>query len=185
MAAADACDVFLPWPGFEGRADDRVRLVRPAHAAYQIAARHHPNWSGCTPGARSLHARNAHEVLGATLDAPSKFLLCWTPDGADGLSVPTTRATGGTGQAIRIAVAYGVPVFNLERPDHRDRVERMLTRAQNLRETSGGNPVGILARTDLLPAPYPPDTGHPLDKRPWICAAPDPTASMAPPRAPW
>lgn len=56
------------------------------------------------------------------LDDPAAFVLCWTPDGSlDG----TGSDTGGTGQALRIAAAYDVPVFNLQRPDHRARVEQL------------------------------------------------------------
>jgi hypothetical protein len=40
---------------------------------------------------------------------------------------PTGRSTGGTGQAIRLAVAWGVDVLDLARPDHRARVEAELT----------------------------------------------------------
>ena len=83
----------------------------------------HPAWSRCSKSVRSLHARNAHEILGADLDDPVSFVVCWTPDGSiDGAS----RQSGGTGQALRIAALYSVPVFNLRRPEHRARIERYL-----------------------------------------------------------
>lgn len=34
----------------------------------------------------------------------------------NGTTVPTTRQSGGTGQAIRIAAAAGIEVFNLQDP---------------------------------------------------------------------
>ena len=43
-------------------------------------------------------------LLGAKLDNPVSALICWTTDG---------QPTGGTGQAIRIASGYGIPVHNL------------------------------------------------------------------------
>lgn len=46
-------------------------------------------------------------MLGADLHSPSKFIVCWTRDGG---------ATGGTGQALRIADHYEIPVFNLFDP---------------------------------------------------------------------
>lgn len=95
-------------------------LQRPSERAYDIAADHHPAWQNCGENARELHARNVHQVLGADCSTPSKFAICWTPDGAQ---TDTTKATGGTGQAIRIAVAYGVPVFNLARADTLERLK--------------------------------------------------------------
>lgn len=49
---------------------------------------------------------------------PVGWVLCWTPDGA-AEGIETSRATGGTGQAIRLASAHGIPVYNLAREDHR------------------------------------------------------------------
>lgn len=78
--------------------------------AFEIAAKHHPTWNGLKPYIKKLHARNVQQVLGKNLDSTTKFVVCWTKDGAE---KETTRNTGGTGQAIRIAIAYNVPVYNL------------------------------------------------------------------------
>ena len=116
-------ETYLPWPGFRGLTG--ATLDRPSAAALDLAARHHPAWPACGEKVRALHARNAHEVLGARLDSPSRFVVCWTADGSlDGAA----RSSGGTGQALRIAAAFDVPVFNLCRPDHRHRVEALLAR---------------------------------------------------------
>lgn len=48
--------------------------------------------------------RNAMQILGREGNDLVDFVLCWTEDG---------KASGGTGQAIRIAQAYDVPVYNL------------------------------------------------------------------------
>lgn len=122
-AAGGAFELYLPWPGFRGHL--RPTLDRPSPAALDLAAGHHPAWSACGETARALHARNSHEVLGVCLDRPSCFVLCWTADGStDGAE----RSSGGTGQALRIAAAIGVPVFNLARDDHRRRVEAFVGR---------------------------------------------------------
>lgn len=43
------------------------------------------------------------------------FVICWTPDGSiDG----SKKSSGGTGQALRIASHYGIPVFNLKLGDN-------------------------------------------------------------------
>jgi hypothetical protein len=126
--AGGAIELYLPWPTFQSANLERlgavtVCLQRPAPAAAAIAARWHPSWDALSLAARSLHARNSHEILGVNLDAASSFVLCWTPDaGLDG-SAPTS---GGTGQALRIAVAHGITVFNLARPDHERRIRSLL-----------------------------------------------------------
>jgi len=82
-------------------------------AAAAIAGGLHPAWDCCSQWAKRLHARNAFQVLGRELDNPSKFLICWTPDGCE-KHADRTSGSGGTGTAISIASEHGVPVFNLE-----------------------------------------------------------------------
>ena len=93
--------------------------------ALMIAADSHPAWRACSDYAKALHARNVFQVLGADLNTPSRFVMCWTPDGAE-LWKDTTRATGGTGTAIRIADMYGVPVFNLANESAVNRINHWL-----------------------------------------------------------
>ncbi len=86
-------------------------------AAMNVAAALHPAWNRCSPFARRLHGRNAFQVLGAALDSPSDFLICWTADGCIHHNARTIN-TGGTGTAISIASTNGVPVHNLSLPAH-------------------------------------------------------------------
>jgi hypothetical protein len=95
--------------------------------AMKIAALYHPAWDRCSDYAKKLHGRNAFQVLGKSLDNPSKFLMCWTPDGCVSHAERTIE-TGGTGTAISIADAHGVKIFNLARDDHRKRVEEFLAK---------------------------------------------------------
>ncbi len=114
--------IFVPWPGFARRitigAQVHVVTESPHYPlALEIAEHHHPAWHHCKPGARKLHARNVMQILGPEVNQPSDFVLCWTADG---------KASGGTGQALRIAAACGVEVFNLQRPDHAQNVAAKL-----------------------------------------------------------
>lgn len=68
------------------------------------AAQYHPKWGKLSSYAKELHARNSAIVLGADLDTPVDFVVCWAADG---------KASGGTGQALRIAVDNDIEVFNL------------------------------------------------------------------------
>lgn len=80
--------------------------------AEAIAKRYHKAWDQCGDYAKKLHARNAFQILGATLDDPVDFVICWTPDGCEHHKDRTIE-TGGTGTAISIASANNIPVFNL------------------------------------------------------------------------
>lgn len=79
--------------------------------ALEIAESLHPYWAGLSEYAKLLMARNCFQILGADLDSPVVGVLCWTPDGAE---TKTTRSTGGTGQAIRLAVSRNIPVYNMK-----------------------------------------------------------------------
>lgn len=105
-------EIYLPWANFETDRRSWLRPLRmkPQEEAYEIAAIYHPRWKFLTPGAMSLHARNVHQVLGYDVNEPelSEFIVCWTKDAKGG---------GGTGQAIRIAKAYDLPVYDLCDPN--------------------------------------------------------------------
>ena len=74
----------------------------------RIASEVHPAWDMCNEWARGMHSRNCHQILGYDLQSPVDAVICWTPDGA---------VVGGTATAIRIAMKYDIPVFNLGVPD--------------------------------------------------------------------
>ncbi|KKL28628.1 hypothetical protein LCGC14_2373270, partial [marine sediment metagenome] len=76
--------------------------------ALAMAAQFHPAWRACTPTARKFHARNCYQVLGNDLKTPADFIVCWTPNG---------KQIGGTGQALRIAREYKIPVINFGSED--------------------------------------------------------------------
>lgn len=93
---------------FEAGAGQRKQIYYAADGgrqdALELAKAHHPAWGRCSDYARKLHARNGLIILGSQLNDPVKFAVCWTKDG---------QATGGTGQALRLCAARGIPVFNL------------------------------------------------------------------------
>lgn len=119
--AYDLRHIYLPWSGFNGRY--RTHSESPSRDAYALAQTVHPAWSRLSTGARALHARNCHQVLGDTLDAPSDFLVCWTPDGCVSEATRTKNA-GGTATAIVLADRHAIPVFNLCDPAATEAVER-------------------------------------------------------------
>lgn len=82
----------------------------------EIASQYHGGWSHCNTYARKLHGRNVMQVLGANFDKPVRGVICWTPDGCKNHQDRTSK-TGGTGTAISIASAHGIPVHNLKNPE--------------------------------------------------------------------
>lgn len=84
--------------------------------AYELAEKYHPAWNYCSSYARACHARNVHIIFGQELDSPVEFVLCWTKDG---------KASGGTGQGIRIAEACDIPVINLHTQHTTEEVLRL------------------------------------------------------------
>ncbi len=74
----------------------------------RIASEVHPAWDRCNEWARGMHSRNCHQILGYDLQSPVDAVICWTPDG---------KIQGGTSTAIRIALKYNIPVFNLGTKD--------------------------------------------------------------------
>jgi len=63
-------------------------------------------------------------LLGAGLDDPVEFVLCWTPGG---------ETVGGTGHLIRAARSYGIPVYNLFHSTALDHLRRELALDGTLR----------------------------------------------------
>lgn len=114
-------EIYLPWANFNRR--PHAYLNEPTDQAYEIAMKHHPKWFSLSDPAQRLIARNTHEILGAECVAPCSMVVTWTSDGSIG---ETTVHTGGTGQALRVAKAYEIPIFNLRLDDHRAAWEDVL-----------------------------------------------------------
>ena len=130
-SVSGAKSIFLPWPGFQGRRPDLdARTFLPAPRAFEIASVTHPAWNHLSRGPKALHARNAHQALGHSLDEPSLFTICWTADGAETIR-DTSSKTGGTGTTIRLSAQQGIPVFNLARADAETRLRALLKHVQH------------------------------------------------------
>lgn len=84
--------------------DEIFRAIDCTQEAKEVASKYHPNWSACTEYVQKLHGRNAMILLGRDLQTPVEFVVCWTAGG---------KVVGGTGLGLRIADAYGIPIFNL------------------------------------------------------------------------
>lgn len=128
-----AMQIFLPWDGFSERTADGKRYRLDLQSADRLESAMKILEQGAYPAIRKvkqsvqkLHCRNVLQVLGPELNDPVKFVLCWTPDGAQGRDDYRQGVTGGTGTAIKLAASLGIPVFNIQRPAQRLRIENFL-----------------------------------------------------------
>ena len=96
-AAGGKYEIFLPWKGFNKNESD---LYPPSPAAFDMAKKFHPAWERLTHAGKKLHSRNCHQVMGKDLNSPVYFVVCY----AEG---------GGTEQALRIARAAKIQIFNM------------------------------------------------------------------------
>lgn len=121
IAGNGKSEIFIPWPGFPKNSD---LIARPAYIfdrleydqqkrAFASIDIYHPAPDRLSPGARKLMARNYCQIYGPSVSSPrTDFVICYTRDG---------KASGGTGQAIRMANDAGITVINAHgyenRPD--------------------------------------------------------------------
>jgi hypothetical protein len=106
-------EIYLPVYNFR---NSKSSLHEISKDCILLAKQFHPSWNRLSDFAKLLIARNGYQILGYDLNSPSKFVICWTQDGCEDGS-KTTALTGGTGQALRIATHFNVPIFNMQRSD--------------------------------------------------------------------
>lgn len=90
--------------GHKWQSDTNIIISDIPNEAFDMAEKYHPKYYTLSPYVKRLMARNVMQIFGKHLDNPVDFVVCYTHDGKD---------SGGTGQAIRIAWDYNIPVFNL------------------------------------------------------------------------
>lgn len=138
QAFEDGCtgtkEIYIPWQGFnKGRHGHNdtyaVHCLKNHLQALDIAQQTHPNWKACSDAVQMLHTRNVYQILGMNLDTPVSMVICWTKDG---------HASGGTGQAIRLATHLAIPVFNLFQVDAVDKLQDFIFEVESTFLTNRG-----------------------------------------------
>ena len=109
--AQEYCIAYLPWAGFNSQLISKAHqhVVHESRWLDKLVWTYHPAPDKLTRGPFALMRRNGAQVLGIDDTQRSQAIVCWTSDGL---------ASGGTGQAIRIAQSsnYNIPVLNMQRP---------------------------------------------------------------------
>jgi hypothetical protein len=105
--------VFIPWDGFEQISFDYKKesigyyVMGNSPEGQKSIDQFHPAPMSLSRGARSLMARNYHQIVGTGSYPTVSFVVCC----ADPKS--NNEVAGGTGQAVRIANSMKIPVFNI------------------------------------------------------------------------
>lgn len=121
--AGNKKQIFLPWKRFNGNESEFCNVPQKV---IDFSLDFHPNGAHLRPGVQKIMGRNAQQVLGPDLDEPSKFLICWTPFETEA-ALELKNKIGGTGQAIRIARAHDIPIYNLREEETWERMERFVS----------------------------------------------------------
>lgn len=106
--------IYLPWSGFNGKAYDGKSYLVPDYNEEFVLDYHPAPYHLGNSGMR-LMSRNTYQVLGDDLNTPSDFIVCWTSDG---------KASGGTGQALRIAKDFKIKIYNLYNENERVEIQK-------------------------------------------------------------
>lgn len=119
--------IFLPFEGFNSRSVNEPCVhIGDMKLASNIASRYNRRWRYLKAIERKIVAATTFQILGQDTRSVVRFLICWTGDG----SLDGRKTSGGTtGQALRIATTYNVPIYNLYRDEHRQIVEQFLKKS--------------------------------------------------------
>lgn len=120
--AATRKEIHLPWRGF---LDKESKFSFAPEAARVLAAKFHPSFDGLSRGVQTFLATDVRVVMGKDLKAPALFLITWSEDGAETPQEKTSR-TGNAGQAIAVANALKIPVFNFGKAGTEARLRQYL-----------------------------------------------------------
>jgi hypothetical protein len=101
LADANSQRSHSSWQAFEIH-EAALKRAKDSVAIYHKGSHHLKEFG------RRCHTRNYFQIMGSKeQEVPVKGVICWTPISKNG------KATGGTRQAIDLARAHGIPIFNL------------------------------------------------------------------------
>ena len=94
-------EIYLPWQNFNG---SNSALFTQHKDAFILASTIHPAWDKLSYGAKKLHARNCHQLLGHNLKTPADIVICWTSEG---------KEVGGSATVLKLAKLNNIRIINL------------------------------------------------------------------------
>ncbi len=128
QGAQERCIAYIPWNSFfKDLKSNALKFVVDdyySNILNEFTDKYHPTPYKLTNISRKLMNRNVCQVLGLKTDNHSDVIICYTKDGKD---------SGGTGQAMRIAKAYNIPILNMFYDEYNtsDKVIKELNKLKN------------------------------------------------------
>lgn len=110
-------EIYLPWNGFNNGQGKGVYVSPSSPALVAVAQLIHPRWDFLSQGAQKLMMRNVSIILGPQLDDHVKFVAYWSA---------TREVQGGTGNAVKLATAYGIPAYNIAFEDEQEEMTALI-----------------------------------------------------------
>ena len=122
-------EIYLPWKNFN---DIKSKLFRyekdPVYLeASMLAKEFNKSFGNLQPAVKAMLIRNVFTIFGHDLKSHIKFMVCWTPDGAESPKQFTLK-TGFTNSLISMASLIKAPVFNLQKDNAESRIDEYVSR---------------------------------------------------------
>jgi len=114
-------EIYLPWRKFNLDGPHLPHGFYVPHFSLEIqdvARAAHPAFDDLSQGAQKLMMRNVCIILGPQLNDPVQFVAYWSPN---------RKPQGGTGNAVRLAMEYGIPCFNIQFEDEQERMSNLVS----------------------------------------------------------
>lgn len=114
VAGNGEAKVYLPWLGADQQANPA--FVLPTEEGHANARRKCSTYERMRDSQKKIRAATENLLFGSDTEQPAKFIVCWSPDGAESFE----QTTGSTGEIIAALDArpfWHMPAFNLQRAD--------------------------------------------------------------------
>lgn len=124
--AGDKIELHLAWRNFNKR---NSKINRVSDEAVSVVKSFIPAHNSLKESVLRIIGSKVHAIMGEELKTPTKFFVCWSPDGAETGDAVTPK-TGYMGIPIKVASSMRLPVFNLKNPDAMERLWKFVQTLQ-------------------------------------------------------
>lgn len=119
---AQKVDLHLPFRGFNKK-ESKSQFSN--EICKEFARRAQPDIESLPKVQKAILEKNPRLLFGKYLTAPAQIVIVWSSDGCE-LNHEVTNRSGSAGHLVKLAIASGIPVINLQRPDAEQRALAIL-----------------------------------------------------------